>query len=51
MKSVQSIPSYMSSPEANLVSANNSVAVEDVYNNNNKIPDTNDEILILDKKT
>ena len=40
----------MSSSEANLVLANNSVANEDVYNNNEEIADTNDEILIPDKK-
>ena len=41
----------MSSSEANLVLAKNSVANEDVYNNNEEIADTNDEILIPDKKT
>ena len=40
----------MSSSEANLGLANNSVANEDVYNNNNEVADTNDEILIPDKK-
>ena len=48
--SVQSITSCMSSSEANLVPANNSVAIEDVCNNNNEIADTNDEISIPDKK-
>ena len=47
--SVQSITSCMSSSEANLVPANNSVAIEDVCNNNDEIADTNDEILIPDK--
>ena len=40
----------MSSSEANLVPTNNSVAIEDVYNNNDQIADTNDEILTPDKK-
>ena len=40
----------MSSSEANLIPANNSVSIEDVYNNNDEIADTNDEILIPDKK-
>ena len=40
----------MSSSEANLVPANNSVAIEDAFNNNDEIADTNDEILIPDKK-
>ena len=40
----------MSSSEANLVPANNSVAIEDVSNNNDEIADTNDEILNPDKK-
>ena len=48
--SVQSITSCMSSSEANLVPANNSVAIEDVCNNNDEIADTNDEIIIPDKK-
>ena len=48
--SVQSIPSCMSSSEASLVPANNSFAIEDVYNINDEIADTNDEILIPDKK-
>ena len=48
--SVQSITSCMSTSEANLVTANNSVAIEDVCNNNDEIVDTNDEILIPDKK-
>ena len=38
----------MSSCEA---PANNLVAIEDVYNNNDEIADTNDEILILDKES
>ena len=33
----------MTSSEANLVPANNSVAIEDVYNNKDEIADTNDE--------
>ena len=48
--SVQLNTSCMSSSEANLVLANNSVAIEDVCNNNVEIADTNDEILIPDKK-
>ena len=40
----------MSSSEGNLGPANNSVAIEDVYNNNDEIADTNDEIIIPDKK-
>ena len=40
----------MSSSEANLIPANNSVAIEDVYNNNDEIADNNDEIIIPDKK-
>ena len=40
----------MSSSEANLVTANNSVAIEDAFNNNDEIADTNNEILIPDKK-
>ena len=40
----------MSSSEANFVPANNSVAIEDVYNINDEIADTNDAILIPDKK-
>ena len=48
--SVQSITSCMSSSEAKLVPANNSVTIEDVSNNNDEIADTNDEILIPDKK-
>ena len=39
----------MSSSEANLSPANNSIVIEDVYNNNNEIADTNDEIFIPDK--
>ena len=43
--SVQSITTCMSSSKANLVPAtNNSVAIEDVYKNNDEIADTNDEI-------
>ena len=49
--SVQSIPSCTSSSEANLVPASNSVAIEDVYNNNDEIADTNGEFIIPDKKT
>ena len=41
----------MSSSEANLVPPNNSVAIEDVYNNNDEIADTNGEFIIPDKKT
>ena len=48
--SVQSNTTYMSSSEANLLPANNSAAIEDVCNNNDEIADTNDEILIPDKK-
>ena len=48
--SVQSITLCTSSSEANLVPANNSVAIEDACNNNDEIADTNDEILISDKK-
>ena len=48
--SVQSNTSRMSSFEANLLPANNSVAIEDVCNNNDEIADTNDEIIIPDKK-
>ena len=48
--SVQSTTSCMSSSEANLVPANNSVAIENVYNNNDEIADTNGEILIPKKK-
>ena len=40
----------MSSSEANLIPANNSVAIEDVYNNNDKIPATNDKIFIPYKR-
>ena len=39
----------MSSSEANLIAANDIVATEDVYNNNNEIAYSNDEILIPDK--
>ena len=48
--SVQSNTSRMSSSEANLLPANNSVAIEDVCNNNDEIADTNDGIIIPDKK-
>ena len=48
--SVQSNTSCMSNSEANLVPENNSVAIEDVCNNNDEITDTNDEIIIPDKK-
>ena len=48
--SVQSITSCMSSSGAKLVPANNSVAIEDVYNNNDEIANAKDEILIPDKK-
>ena len=48
--SVQSIPSCISSAEANLVPVNNPVAIKDSYNNNDEIADTNDEIFIPDKK-
>ena len=48
--SVQSNTSRMSSSEANLVPANDSVATEDVCNNNDQIADTDDEIIIPDKK-
>ena len=47
---VQSNTSWMSGSEAKLVTANNSVAIEDVCNNNDEIADTNDEIIIPDKK-
>ena len=47
--SVESITSCMSSSEF-IVLANNSVAIEDVCNNNEEIADTNDEILIAKKK-
>ena len=48
--SVQSNTSRMSSSEANLLPANNSVAIEDVCNNNDEIVHTNGEIIIPDKK-
>ena len=49
--SVQSNISRMSSSEANLLPANNSVAIEDVCNNNDEIAeDTNEEIIIPDQK-
>ena len=47
---VQSNTSRMSSSEANLLPANNSVATEDVCNNNDEIADTNDKIIIPCKK-
>ena len=47
---VQSNTSRMSSSEANLLPANNSVAIEDVCNNNDEIAHTNGEIIIPDKK-
>ena len=40
----------MSSSEATLVPANNSIAIEDACNNKDEMADTNDEILIPDKK-
>ena len=40
----------MYNSEANLLPANNSVAIENVHNNNDEIADTNNEILIPDKK-
>ena len=48
--SVQSITSCMSKFEANLVPANNPVAIEDACNNNDEVADANDEILIPNKK-
>ena len=48
--SVQSNTSRMSSSEVNLLPANNSPAIEDVCNNNDEVADTNDEIIIPDKK-
>ena len=48
--SVQSNTSCISSSEANLVPANNPVAIEDVCNNNDDIADTNDQTLIPDRK-
>ena len=48
--SVQSNTSRMSSFEANLLPANNSVAIEDVCNNNTEIADTKEEFVIPDKK-
>ena len=47
---VQSNTSWMSSSEAKFLMANNSVAIEDVCNNNDEIADTNDGIIIPDKK-
>ena len=40
----------MSIPEAKLVPANNSVVFEDVYNKNDEIAETDDKLLIPDKK-
>ena len=40
----------MSSFEAKSVPANNSVTIENTCRNNDEIPDTNDELLIPDKK-
>ena len=48
--SVQTNTLRMSSSEANLLPANNSVAIEDVCNNNDEIVHTNGEIIIPDKK-
>ena len=48
--SVESNVSRISSSEANLLPANNSVAIEDVCNNNDDIADINDEIIIPGKK-
>ena len=42
--SVQPIPSSLPSSEPNLIPAKNSVAIEDVYNNNDEIADTNGKI-------
>ena len=39
----------MSRSEANLIPAKSSVAIEDVYNNNDEMADTNGEILIPSK--
>ena len=39
----------MSRSEANLIPAKSSVAIEDVYNNNDEMADTNGEILIPNK--
>ena len=47
--SLQSIPSCMSSSKGNVLPANNSIAIKDVYNNNGKT-DTDNEIFIPDKK-
>ena len=40
----------LSSSEANLLPGNNLLAIEDVYNNIDKVADTNAEILIPAKK-
>ena len=47
--SLQSIPSCMSSSKGNVLPANNSIAIKDVYNNNGKT-NTDNEIFIPDKK-
>ena len=46
---VEPISSYSSASEANLIPANNSVAIEDVNSNNGEIADTKDEVHIPDK--
>ena len=46
----QSISSCMSSFEVNLLPPNLSVSVEDVYNNNDEIADTNNKFLFSIKK-
>ena len=48
--SVQSNTSRMSSFEANLLPANNSVAIEDVCNNNDEMADADEEVINPDKK-
>ena len=48
--SVQFNTACIPSSEANVVPANNSVAIEHACNNNDETADTNDEILISDKK-
>ena len=48
--SVQSNTSRMSSSEANLLPANNSVAIEDVCNNNDEMADADEEVINPDKK-
>ena len=47
--SVQPIPSCMSRSKANLILANNSVAIEDIYSNNDER--TNTLFLFLTKQT